>query len=236
MSGNSEPGKSSFSELEALLGHTFEDHDRLRRALTHASADSHSGANAYERLEFLGDRVLGLAMAECLLKRFPDEREGEIARRHASLVSRDALAEVARAMGLSQFLVIGQASGATGRGGFDTILADVMEALLAALYLDGGLETARQFILDAWEPLIAADRKPPREPKTGLQEWAQGRGLPLPSYETTEQSGPSHAPEFTVRVTVSGHEPEEAFGPSKRRAEQSAAEMLLKRLEGGSDA
>ena len=219
-------------ELAVRLGHDFDDAELLLRALTHPSAAAGPVAS-YERLEFLGDRVLGLVVADLLLARFPDELEGALARRLASLVSRESLAEVAAAVDLSDFLVLAKAERNAGEADNPALLADSCEAVIAALYLDGGLAAARAFIERCWEPLIEADRKPPQDPKTALQEWAQGRGLPLPAYRETRREGPAHEPVFTVEVSVAGQPPAEGQGRSKRLAEQVAAERLLTRLGEG---
>ncbi len=217
------------SGLAGVLGHTFNHPDILRRAVTHASAEPRAW-NAYERLEFLGDRVLALILAEHLLDRFPHEREGSIAKRHVSLVRRETLAEVAHSIDLGRFLIISRGEDEAGARASDTILSDAMEAVIGALYLDGGLEVTRRFILRYWNPVLELDRRPPQDPKTALQEWAQGRRLPLPFYETVIQTGPAHAPEFTVEVRVEGLAPQRAVGKSKRLAEQSAAAAMLEAI------
>jgi ribonuclease-3 len=209
-------------ELAEKLGHSFADPSLLARALTHPSATEPS----YERMEFLGDRVLGLALADVLFHRFPGESEGGLARRLSKLASRDSLAEVARAIGLVAHVRISDGAKAN-----DSILADCCEAVLAALYLDGGMQAARRFIETAWEDLIAADAMPPREAKTALQEWAQSRGIARPGYGIVSQSGPPHAPEFTVEVFLAGEPPERGMGRTKREAERAAAEAMLERLE-----
>jgi ribonuclease III len=213
-------------ELQGILGHEFSVPDVLRRAVTHASA-APDVWNAYERLEFLGDRVLGLIVADQLLDRFPREREGEIARRHVQLVRKETLAEVARRLGIGRFLQLSRGEEEAGSRDSESILADVMEAILAALYLDGGLEAARHFVLKHWNPLLEADLEPPRDPKTTLQEWAQGRRHGLPAYTVVAQDGPPHAPEFTISVSVADYPPRTAKGRSKRHAEQAAATLLL---------
>jgi len=215
--------------LAEVLGHTFNHPDMLRRAVTHASAEPRAW-NAYERLEFLGDRVLALILAEHLLDRFPHEREGSIAKRHVSLVRRETLAEVAHNIDLGRFLIISRGEDEAGARASDTILSDAMEAVIGALYLDGGLEATRGFILRYWNPVLELDQRPPQDPKTGLQEWAQGRRLPLPVYDTVAQTGPAHAPEFTVEVRVEGQVSQRANGKSKRLAEQSAAAAMLEAI------
>lgn len=223
------------AELEERIGHRFADPSLLQQALTHSSA---AGTNkmevvSYERLEFLGDRVLGLIVADLLLERFPKEPEGALARRHAFLVSREALAEVAREIDLGEFLLVSKSEAETGGRSNPAMLADVCEALIGALYRDTGLDSARTFVAPRWEPLIRQDRKPPLDSKTALQEWAQGRGLPLPTYREIERSGPAHEPRFTVAVEVQGYAKERGEGRSKRLAEQDAATRLLAQLRDG---
>ena len=214
------------------LEHRIGDRTLFLSALTHPSAKGQDGAgpNSYERLEFLGDRVLGLIIADLLLERFPDEPEGALARRLASLVRRDALAEVARAIGLDQAVVLAKGELGAGEANNPAILADVCEALIAALYLDGGLSAARRFVTAHWIARLEADPKPPQDAKTTLQEWAQGRGLKLPAYRELKRQGPPHDPVFSIEVTVEGHEPASGSGRSKRMAEQAAAGALLQRL------
>lgn len=225
------------AELARAVGHRFRDGSLLAAAITHPSMSGleRSGAAAanttYERLEFLGDRVLGLVVAHWLLERHPTEHEGDLAKRHAGLVRREALCRVALAIGLGQHLRLAPGEADGGGRSNRTILADACEAVIGALYLDGGLETATRFIRAQWMPLIEdAGTPPPREPKTALQEWAQARGLPLPVYETVSQCGPAHEPSFEVRVTVTGQEPVSAGGSSKRTAEKNAAIRLLRQL------
>lgn len=220
---------SDLAALAAILDYEFEHTEVLRRAVTHASAEPRAW-NAYERLEFLGDRVLALIVAEQLLDRFPHEREGAIAKRHVNLVRREALAQVARTIDLGRFLILSRGEDDAGSRNSDTILSDAMEAVIGALYLDGGIEAARRFILNEWNRLLELDLSPPQDPKTTLQEWAQGRKLALPHYVTVTQSGPAHAPEFTVQVIVEGQEPTTGIGRSKRLAEQAAAAELIKRV------
>lgn len=224
--------RDPLSELEVILEHGFSTPEVLRRAVTHASA-ANEVRNAYERLEFLGDRVLGLVIADQLLDRFSHEREGEIARRHARLVRKETLAEVARHLDIGRFMIISRGEEESGARESESILADVMEAILAALYLDGGLEVARKFIQKHWTPLLEADLEPPSDPKTTLQEWAQGRRHGLPSYTVIAQDGPPHAPEFTISVAVADYPPRTAKGRSKRHAEQAAATLLLEDLIAG---
>ncbi|NBB84202.1 MAG: ribonuclease III [Alphaproteobacteria bacterium] len=221
--------------LEPAIGHRFADRALLAEAMTHPSINpEHRGAAAfgYERLEFLGDRVLALVIAEWLLQRFPHEHEGPLAKRHVAMVRREALADVAERIDLGRHLIL--SSGEEGSGGRANaaILADACEALIGALFIDGGLEAARGFIRSAWAEAIERDARPPQDPKTRLQEWVQARGLALPRYETVDRTGPDHQPVFEVRVVVEGREPAAATGSSKREAAKKAAEALLARLDG----
>jgi ribonuclease III len=213
-------------------GHSFEDPSLLAQALTHPSAlaRGRSRVESYERLEFLGDRVLGLVVADMLYRAYPDEEEGALARRHSALVCRDALARVAGALDLGDFLTLSRGEEEGGGRRNPAVLADACEALIGALYLDGGLGAAEAFIRRHWSRLMQARQQPPRDAKTALQEWAQGEGRPLPAYETVGVEGPDHAPTFCVRVRVEGLEPVTANGPSKRAAEQAAAERLLSQV------
>ncbi len=221
-------------EVERLLDHAFTCRELLHRALTHASASRSCGAGAdYERLEFLGDRVLALVVAEMLLESFPDEREGAIARRHAALVRRDTLARVAGGVNLDRHIRLSKGEDESGGRANPALLADACEAVIAALYLDGGLEVAARFIRGHWQALIAEAVTPPRDSKTALQEWAQARGLPLPDYRLVSTKGPPHDPRFVVEVEVEGAEAACARAASKRAAEKAAAKLLLDRLEGG---
>ena len=213
-------------ELETLVGHRFNDSNILKQALTHASLER-SSWNVYERLEFLGDRVLGLVVSETLLKRFPNEREGQISRRYANLVKRDSLAVVARKIKFGNYLLISTGEEAAGARESVTILSDALEAVIGALYWDGGLEVARQFILEHWEPLLALDEEPPVDSKTALQEWAQRRKYALPEYKVVSQEGPAHSPKFLIEVCLGKFESQKGYGTSKRQAEQMAAKSLL---------
>ena len=243
------PPDTSLKSLEAeILGHSFTRPELLAEALTHSSAvqrrhgkspgkaPDKTGAapHGYERLEFLGDRVLGLVVAELLLRRFPDEAEGPLARRLAHLVRREALHSVALSIGLGRHIRLSAGEDAARTRHSPSILADICEAVIAALYLDGGLDPARNFIHRHWEAMIDADAVAPRDAKTALQEWAQGRGHALPRYEVVGMEGPAHARIFTVTVTVDGapdSTPETASGASKRAAESAAAAALMARIQ-----
>jgi len=217
----------SYGALQASLDYSFQDPELLDRALTHTSAGIGFGVgNNYERLEFLGDRVLGLVVAEMLLDQFPNENEGHIGRRFAELVRAETLSRIGRAVGIDAALNY------AGSEVNDGIVADATEAVIAALYLDGGQPAAVRFIERHWSPLIRASDAPPRDAKTALQEWSQARGLGLPTYRDTAREGPDHEPLFTVEVTVpAGEQPARAQGSSKRAAEQEAAALLLRQLE-----
>jgi ribonuclease-3 len=224
---------ASLGLLEEALGHAFDKSELLLEALTHPSAVRRRGISrrGYERLEFLGDRVLGLIVAELLWRRFPTEAEGELTRRHTHLVRRDALAEVAQAVGLGAQVIVSPGEDAAGVRENQSVLADVCEAVIAALYLDGGLPAARRFVESRWEPRLSALGEPPRDPKTTLQEWVQARGLPLPAYRTVATEGPAHRRLFTVTVSVEGLNPATASGSSKRAAETAAAAAALATLD-----
>lgn len=213
-------------KLTASLGYEFSDLELLAQALTHRSAALH-GHTSYERLEFLGDRVLGFTVADLLLDAYPQEKEGALAKRHADLVRRETLAEVAREAGIGPYIEMSRGEAESGGRENDAILADVCEALIAALYRDGGIEPARRFISRYWTGRLNAPPNPPEDAKTLLQEWAQGRGLPLPDYKVVGREGPDHAPHFTVSVGVKGWDDAEGGGPSKRAAERAAAEAML---------
>lgn len=213
--------------FEGRFGHVFANRDRLNLALTHASTGADHN---YERLEFLGDRVLGLVIAELLYEDFPQESEGHLARRHAALVSGATLFTIAQDIALGEVLKLSDAERASGGAKNENILADVMEALIGALYLDAGMAACKPVLGRLWQDILHVMDKPPQDPKTTLQEWAQGRGLPLPRYDVTARSGPDHAPVFTISVHVEGYAAVTADGPSRRVAEKAAATLLLETL------
>jgi len=215
--------------FEAVLGHEFARPELLREALTHRSAVDRRRGRSNERLEFIGDRVLGLTMAEWLAERFPAEQEGDLGRRLAHLVSQPVLAAVAEECGLGQVLSVSPGEARVGVRKQATVVADALEAVLGALYLDGGLEVARAFVRRAWNSAMTAQVAPPKDAKTTLQEWAQRRAMELPVYTVTERTGPPHAPAFVVTVTVGGRSGAGSAG-SKRVAERLAAEALLREL------
>ncbi len=217
--------------LEAILGHTFARPALLREALTHRSAAHGNGRKhgSNERLEFIGDRVLGLMMAEWLAERFPAEQEGALGHRLAHLVSQPVLTTVAESIGLADALCVSRGEEKAGINKRATVLADALEAALGALYLDGGIEPARAFVRRAWNGAMVGQVLPPKDAKSALQEWVMKRGLGLPMYEVAGTSGPPHAPQFTVTVAVAD-KTGTGTGGNKRAAEQAAAEALLTRL------
>ncbi|MEM6903553.1 MAG: ribonuclease III [Pseudomonadota bacterium] len=223
-------------ELIAVLGHRFTDPAILNQALTHPSiigTGAVTAEQAYERLEFLGDRVLGLVVAELLLEAFPTEREGDIAKRHSMLVRRETLAKVAASIELGRYIEATPGEANDGVVVNEAILSDACEAVIAALYIDGGLEAARQFITRHWQALVLAAEEPPQDAKTQLQELMQSQGRPLPQYRLADRQGPDHAPVFTIEAIIKDQAPVTATGPSKQKAEQAAAAAMLKAIGNG---
>jgi ribonuclease III len=219
-----------FKDLEAKLGYKFKNPALLERALTHASVRGGKVVRSdNERLEFIGDRVLGLAIAFALNNQYPDASEGELARRYNRLVRGEACARVARDIGLGTHLILSESEAESGGRNKTTILADATEALLGAVFIDGGFERARSVVARLWQdqsepiPEISVDAK------SALQEWAQGQGLALPRYTVVARNGPDHAPRFTAEVLINGKAPAQGEGASKRIAEQAAANALLVR-------
>jgi len=218
-------------EAAKRLGHRFEKIGLLDRALTHPSISSHMNPDN-QRLEFLGDRVLGLVIAEVLIERYPDEAEGVLAPRLNDLVRKETCAEVALAVGIDQFLRLGKSESQTGGRRKIAILGDAMEAVIAAVFLDAGLDAARDMILRLWKARIEAQGdRPPMDAKTALQEWAQANGMKPPRYNTVGREGPDHAPVFTIAVVLETGATADAEAKSKRAAEQAAAAKLLESLE-----
>jgi ribonuclease-3 len=216
--------------LEKTIGYRFKDAELLDRALTHISAlAGASRIGSYQRLEFLGDHVLGLVISDMLFRAFPKADEGELSRRLADLVRRETCADVARAIELGTALRLGASEANAGGRLRTAILADTCEAMVGAVFQDGGYEAAAALIERLWGDRMRAPVRPLRDPKTMLQEWAQARGLPTPTYKEVERTGPHHDPEFRVAVTLPQREPAEGVGRSKRVAEQAAAAAMLKR-------
>lgn len=225
---------AAIEELERRIGYNFRDRDLLERALTHASVgDGAREVRHNERLEFLGDRVLNLCAAERLMALDPDSREGAMSQRLANLVNYHACARAAHRAGLPDAMRLSASATKVGARKSDAVLGDACEALMAALYIDGGLDTAKAFFLKFWaEEFDDLDAPRAKDPKTQLQEWAQGLGLPLPHYEIVSREGPAHAPVFVIEVQVQGFSPERGEGGSRQTAEKSAAQTMLLKREG----
>jgi ribonuclease III len=238
------------TELEKAIGYTFKNRDLFSHALTHASVRSakpmpgkakpdkakpgrKTGAPApvsthdNERLEFLGDRVLGLAIAELLWSTYPSDSEGQLAKRFNGLVRGETCAAIGRTIDLGPFLILSGSEADSGGRAKDTILADAVEALLGALFIEAGFDKAREVVRRLWLPLLDDMPEATTDPKSALQEWAQGQGLPLPRYAEVTRQGPDHAPHFVSEVRAPGHPPARGEGPSKRIAEQAAATAML---------
>ncbi|MGC9960135.1 ribonuclease III [Roseiarcus sp.] len=230
---NKQP-RAELSALESKLGYSFRDPGLARVALTHLSAQSASGgqgrALSYQRLEFLGDRVLGVAIAGRLYRAFPQASEGELSMRFAKLVRRETCAEIAAQWDVGPHVALGLGEARGGGRKKAAILSDVCESLIGAVFVDGGFEAAEALVLRAWGDRIAADAA--RDAKTAVQEWAQSRALAAPRYEEVERSGPAHAPHFVMRMALEGFEPELGAASSKRAAEQAAAQAFLDRRGG----
>ena len=213
--------------LRDALGHQAKDPALFERALTHSSATRDS----YERLEFLGDRVIGLVIARWLYERFPNEPEGKLSRRYNVLVARETCGEIGRELGLPALIRLGKQAREDGANWSDNVVGDVVESLVGALFLDSGLEAAESFIRRAWYDYVESQGKAPKHPKSALQELAAARNLATPEYELERKSGAHHAPRFTVRVSVKGLGEATAEGSSKQEAETAAAAALLGQMQ-----
>lgn len=220
-------------KLQLRLGYRFADPDLLERALTHASAISPGKRieRSYQRLEFLGDRVLGLVVAGMLYRLYPKSNEGDLSRTLNTLVRKETCADIARRLDLGREIILGDSEARSGGADKDAILGDITEAVIGAIYLDGGLEPARSFIERNFESFLADGQASRADAKTTLQEWAQARGLEPPDYVMVERTGPDHAPQFTIAVALSGFDRVEAMGTSKKIAEHKAAELFLVRQQ-----
>jgi ribonuclease III len=228
----SKQARAALSALESRLGYSFRDHELALLALTHLSAQSAAGqgrAQSYQRLEFLGDRVLGVVIASRLYGAFPQASEGELSMRFAKLVRRETCAKIAAEWDVGPHVVLGPGEARAGGRKKEAILADICESLIGAAFVDGGFEDAQALVLRAWGDRITADAEPARDAKTSVQEWAQSRALGAPRYEEVERSGPAHAPHFVMRVVLDGFAPEHGAASSKRAAEQAAAQAFLER-------
>ncbi|RAK50929.1 ribonuclease III [Phenylobacterium deserti] len=223
---------AAVAELERRIGHTFQDRDLLERALTHSSVGKGAKVVRHnERLEFLGDRVLNLCVAERIMELKPDVPEGELAKLMNHLVNYHACARAARDAGLPAAMRVDASATRVGARTNDRVLGDACEALIAALYREGGLELARAFVHQFWADAFEHLDVPQKDPKTALQEWAMARSLPIPEYVVVHQEGAAHNPRFTIEVRVQGQEPQAAEAGAKRDAEKLAAARLLERLE-----
>ena len=214
--------------IRRQLGHRAKDLNLFELALTHSSV---AGNQSYERLEFLGDRVLGLVIAQALYARYPTEPEGSLSKRYNGLVDRSTCAENGREIGVPAFIRLGKQAREDGASQSDNVVGDVMEALIGALYLDGGFKAAERFILRMWEPDLEVQRRAPQHPKSSLQELAAARNLRPPVYEVVSRTGAHHAPKFTIRVSVPNLGEATAEGTSKQEAETAAAAALLSQVK-----
>jgi ribonuclease III len=219
--------KAPMAQLSERLGYSFRDVDLLEQALTHGS--SSRKAKDYERLEFLGDRVLSLVIADALFRNHAKEKEGKLAARHSAVVKGDVCADVGEAMGLGDFIKVGDTEKRTGVNRMRSVLGDVVEALIGAIYIDGGLDAAREVVLKFWRATLERPNTAEKDAKTFVQEWVLSKALPLPRYELAGRQGPEHRPQFTVRLTVEKHPPVEGTGSTKQTAEMSAATTFIQR-------
>ena len=227
------------SAIEERIGHKFADPNLLVTAMTHVSAlkPSRKRGESYQRLEFLGDHVLGLIVSDMLYRSFPNADEGELSKRLADLVRKESCADVAKSLGLADDIKLGAVGAGAGARLRKSVLGDICEAVIGAVYLDGGYQAASEFVERNWTERMKKPRQPLRDPKTVLQEWAQGKGLPTPVYREVERTGPHHDPQFRVAVDLPGLAPAEGVGGSKRAAEKVAASVMIERegVAGGSN-
>jgi ribonuclease III len=231
--------KGADAALEARIGHNFADPNLLMQAITHVSAlkSGRKRGDSYQRLEFLGDHVLGLVVSDMLYHAFPSADEGELSKRLAELVRKESCADVAKLLGLLDDIKLGGVGPAADARLRKSVLGDICEAVIGAIYLDGGHAAAAEFVRRNWTERMHKPRRPLRDPKTVLQEWAQGKGLPTPVYREVERTGPHHDPQFRVAVDLPGLESAEGVGGSKRAAEKVAASVMIERegVGGGND-
>lgn len=223
--------KAATAALEARIGHKFADPTLLVTAFTHVSAlkSTRKRGDSYQRLEFLGDHVLGLIVSDMLYRAFPNANEGELSKRLADLVRKESCADVARSLGLVDDIKLGAVGAGAGARLRKSVLGDICEALIGAIFLDGGYTAAAQFVERNWTERMRKPRRPLRDPKTVLQEWAQAKKLPTPVYREVERTGPHHDPQFRVAVDLPGLAPAEGVGGSKRAAEKVAASVMIER-------
>lgn len=225
--------KDSYASLYDVIGYTFKNSLHLQEALTHSSrlvkevSRKQGALKSNERLEFLGDRVLGMIIAEWLYKRYECEEEGDLSRRLAFLVSRETLAKIANSIDLTRYISKARIERFTGGAEKKSLASNACEALIAALYLDGGYGAAQHFVYRFWQSHLDSMEEAPKDDKSALQEWAQAKNLGIPTYTLIDQKGPDHAPSFVVHVVVAGYAPAEGRGSSKRKAEQDAAHHFI---------
>ena len=227
--------KAALADLEVRIGYKFRDSELAARALTHLSAPATAGQgrlDSYQRLEFLGDRVLGLAVAQMLYEAYPQASEGELSMRLAALVRRETCADVAKEWDVGPHVVLGAGEAQAGGRKKEAILADICESLIGAVFVEAGFEAAQQLVVRSWRARMNAVAEPARDAKTAMQEWAQARGLNAPAYAEIGRSGPPHAPQFTMQVSLEGFEPSQGSASSKRAAEQAAAQAFMARWAG----
>jgi ribonuclease III len=232
--------KAAQAALEARIGHKFADPALLATAFTHVSAlkqATRHRADSYQRLEFLGDHVLGLIVSDMLYRAYPKADEGELSKRLAELVRKESCADVAKSLSLLDDIKLGAVGAGAGARLRKSVLGDICEAVIGAIFIDGGHSAAAQFVERNWIERMRKPRRPLRDPKTVLQEWAQGKGLPTPVYREVERTGPHHDPQFRVAVDLPGLDPAEGVGGSKRAAEKVAASVMIERegVGGGSN-
>ena len=225
------PADAVSSAIEERIGHKFADPGLLSTAMTHVSAlkPSRKRGESYQRLEFLGDHVLGLIVSDMLYRSFPNADEGELSKRLADLVRKESCADVAKSLGLADDIKLGAVGPGAGARLRKSVLGDICEAVIGAVFLDGGYPAASEFVERNWTERMRKPRQPLRDPKTVLQEWAQGKGLPTPVYREVERTGPHHDPQFRVAVDLPGLAPAEGVGGSKRAAEKVAASVMIER-------
>jgi ribonuclease III len=236
-SGKAAAEKEAIAATEARIGYNFSDPALLMTAFTHVSAlkpATRHRADSYQRLEFLGDHVLGLIISDMLYRAYPRADEGELSKRLADLVRKESCADVAEQLGLLDDIKLGMVKAVEGARLRKSVLGDVCEAVIGAIFLDGGFDAAAKFVERNWIDRMRKLRRPLRDPKTMLQEWAQSRGLPTPVYREVERTGPHHDPQFRVAVDLPGLAPAEGVGPNKRAAEKAAASAMIAREGAGS--
>lgn len=217
-----------FKKLEEIIGYQFKDSHLLERALTHSSTNDNYN---YQRLEFLGDRVLGLVMAHALFVEFREENEGGLAKRHTALVQGITCSIIGQAHHIGDFIILSQSEKESGVHLNESIISDVVESMIGAIYMDGGYAAAQEVVLRLWGDNVKTLYEAPQDPKTELQEWVQARGLDLPLYDIIDKIGPDHSPVFVIRLSIEGVAPLTAEGASKRQAEKTAARIMLKKLK-----